>query len=91
MSEAHSIIEELKKEAVFDSKGHFTLDKSKAREKMKKYQLIDPHYYVLELIQSAVASNADFIDVYIDADDFIMTFNGEYFSQQDLNDLYSSL
>jgi len=91
MTRAIDILEEYKSEGEFDSMGHFTLDKKKAREKMKKYQLIYPHYYVLELIQAAVASGAKKIDVYVDADDCIITFDGKLYSRENLDNLYSSL
>ncbi len=85
------ILKQLKEESAFDSYGHFTLDKKKAREKMKKYQLISPYYYVLEIIQAAVASGAKKIDVYIDSDDSIFTFDGEIYTLEDLENIYSSL
>lgn len=91
MTRVIDILEEYKSEGEFDSIGYFTLDKKKAREKMKKYQLIYPHYYVLELIQAAVASGATNIDAYVDADDCIITFDGEPYSREDLDNLYSSL
>jgi hypothetical protein len=85
------ILEDLKSEASFDSHGLFTLDKTKARAKMKQYQLLDAHYYVLELVQAAVAGGATRIDFYIDADDFIMTFDGQHFTKDELDNIYSSL
>ncbi|MCD4786172.1 MAG: hypothetical protein K8T10_20310 [Candidatus Eremiobacteraeota bacterium] len=91
MTRVIDILEEYKSEGEFDSVGHFTLDKKKAREKMKKYQLIYPHYYVLELVQAAVASGATNIEVYVDADDCIITFDGEPYSREDLDSMYSSL
>ena len=91
MAQLNTLIEDLRSEAEFDSVGRFTLDKKKAREKMKKYQLIDPHYYVLEIIQAAVASGAGKIDVYLDADDCIITFDGDNYTREDLDNIYSSL
>lgn len=91
MAQLLNLLEELRSEAEFDSHGRFSLDKQKAREKMKKYQLIDPHYYILELVQAAVASGTDKIDVYLDADDCIVTFGGENYTRDDLENIYSSL
>jgi hypothetical protein len=86
-----SILEDLKSDVSFDSHGLFTLDKSKARLKMKKYQLLDPHYYVLELVQAAIAGGATRIDFYIDSDDLIMTFDGMHYTRDELDNIYSSL
>jgi hypothetical protein len=85
------MIDDLKQEAEFDSTGRFSLDRRRAREKMRKFQLVEPHYYVLELIQAAVAGGATFIDIYQDADDFIITFDGRHYTREDLENLYSSL
>lgn len=91
MSNLAELIKGLEAEGKLDSVGDFTLDRKKAREKMKKYQLVDPHYYVLEIIQAAVASGATAIDVYLDADDCIITFDGDPYTREDLENMYSSL
>lgn len=91
MSDIRKILEEFRSEGELDSTGYFTLDSKKAREKMKKYQLIDPHYYVLELVQAACAGNATFINVYVDSDDCIVTFDGEPYDRDDFESMYSSL
>ena len=91
MSNLAELIKDLETEGKLDSVGDFTLDKKKAREKMKKYQLVDPHYYVLELVQAAVASGATYIDFYIDSDDCMITFDGENYTKDDLENMYSSL
>ncbi len=91
MSNLAELIKGLEAEGKLDSEGDFTLDRKKAREKMKKYQLVDPHYYVLEIIQAAVASGATAIDVYLDADDCIISFDGDPYTMDDLENMYSSL
>jgi hypothetical protein len=45
-------------EGELDSTGRFTLDRAKAREKLQKFQLVDAHRYVLELVQAAVLRGA---------------------------------
>lgn len=37
-----------------DSEGGFTVNFAKAREKMAKYQLVDPHEFVIKLVQAGV-------------------------------------
>lgn len=91
MSNIADIINDLKSEGELDSQGAFSLDRSKAREKMKKYQLVEPHYYVLEIMQAAAAGGASKINVEVDSDDCIITFDGEHYTREDLENLYSSL
>lgn len=59
-----SLIERLRGEGGrLDSRGSFTLDVKKAREKMARFQLTDPRRYILELVQAGVALGADAIHV----------------------------
>ncbi|MGE0488111.1 MAG: hypothetical protein AB7S38_02730 [Vulcanimicrobiota bacterium] len=45
-------------EGAFDSSGDFTIELSAARAKLAKFQLADPDYFVLKLLQAAVAGGA---------------------------------
>jgi hypothetical protein len=72
-------------------RGRFKLDWKRALDKIKDFQLTDPHRYVLELVQGAVAGGATSIDVYTDADDMIMTFDGVRCAEEDLADLFDYL
>jgi len=85
------LITDLRAEGVEESLGSFSLDREKAREKMRQFQLAEPHRYVLELVQAAVCKGATRIRFDIDADDMRMQFDGQPFSLQDLEHLYSSL
>ena len=85
------LITDLRGQGVEDSLGRFTLDREKAREKMRQFQLAEPHFYVLELVQAAVCKGATRIRFDIDADDMRMRFDGRPFTLEDLEHLYSSL
>ncbi len=85
------LIDELRGEGVVDSKGRFTLDPERAREKMRRFQLADPRRYVLELVQAAKLRGASTIDFRIDADDMFMRFDGRPFRADELKNLYASL
>ncbi|MDY0000805.1 MAG: hypothetical protein RBU30_05885 [Polyangia bacterium] len=71
--------------------GGFTLDRDKAREKMRQFQLADPHRYVLELVQAAVRKGATGIRFDVDADDMRMRFDGRPFTLEDFEHLYNTL
>jgi len=91
MQEVEKLIDSLRQEGESGGAGFFTLDSKKAREKMKKYQLVHPYFYVLEVIQAAVASGAAAIDIYIDSDDFRISFGGAPYRREELENIYSSL
>jgi hypothetical protein len=71
--------------------GGFRLDWSRALDKVKRFQLSDPHRYVLELVQAAVAAGATAIGVETDADDVILRFDGRPFARMELERLFDHL
>ena len=71
--------------------GSFSIDREKAREKMRLFQLPDPRTYVLELVQAAVIKGATMARFDIDADDMRMAFDGEPFTVDDFDQIYGSL
>ena len=85
------VLENLERDGVADSKGEFSLDREKARQKMRQFQLADPYRYVLELVQAAVLKGASRIRFDIDADDMRMKFDGEPFTKKDFDQIYASL
>ena len=89
--ERGEILEELRQEGQVDSTGRFTLDAARAREKMKRYQLPDPHHYVLRVVQAAVASGASRIDLEVDADDCWIRFDARPPGPAELAGLFDNL
>ncbi len=85
------LLEDLRQDGQVDSTGRFTLDAAKAREKMKRYQLPDPHQYVLQVVQSAVAGGATVLDVLVDADDCWINYDATPPTSADLQGLFNHL
>lgn len=83
-------LDSLKSEGALATRGQFQLDQGKAREKMEKFQLVNPYLYVLELIQGAQLLGASQIDVFVDADEMRMTFDGDGLSAEEMTDIYSA-
>lgn len=73
-----------------DSHGGFTLDREKAREKLRTFQVAEPHRYVQNLVALAVLRGAPAIAFTYDSDDLWARFAGEPLTAQDFEDLYSS-
>ncbi len=71
--------------------GRFRLDWQKALDKIKRFQLADPHRYVLELVPAAIASGASAIGVTTDADDVHFSFDGQPYSEEELTRLFDYL
>jgi hypothetical protein len=58
-----SLRQEVLAGAEFSARGSFTLAKEKAREKLRSFALINPRYYILQIIQALVASGARRIQI----------------------------
>jgi len=68
--------------------GTFKLDRRRAMEKMSRFQLEDPHRYVLELVAAAVRGGASEIHVRNDSDDFEISWDGEAPTAEELDFLF---
>ena len=81
----------LLKDGEVDSKGAFTMDRQKARQKMQRFQLGEPARYVLELVQAAVLRGARHISVQIEQDDLHLRCDAAPFTLQDFQQIYDAL
>ncbi|MCA9790868.1 MAG: hypothetical protein KC910_03705 [Candidatus Eremiobacteraeota bacterium] len=92
-----SFLEELIKEgAVEERKASFSLAMDKAKEKLKRFQLPDPNFYILQLIQGLIASGATEIHADYDRrelreDRLKLYFNGPGYDRFELETLYDHL
>ncbi len=78
------LIEMIEEGAVLVRQGHFTLAVEKAQEKLKKFQLPDPRYYITQLIQALLANQALRIQVLIDGLSLKIDFDGPGYSREEL-------
>ncbi|MFP4597451.1 MAG: hypothetical protein ACLFVJ_04315 [Persicimonas sp.] len=83
-------IDTLRAEGALADRGEFRLDREKAREKLQKFRLKDPHHYVLEFVQAAHLLGATRIAIAIDADEMEMRFDGEPLGAEQLEGLYDA-
>ncbi len=81
---------QLRSEGELVAEGEFGLDREKAREKMRKFQLRDPYHYVLELVQAAHLLGARAMHFAIDANELKMRFDGALLGAEDLEDIYNA-
>jgi hypothetical protein len=86
-----SLKDEALEEAEVLARGEFKLDRARAMEKMSRFQLENPHRYVLELVAAAVCAGAELIHVRNDADDFEIGWDGEHPSAQELESLFDHI
>ncbi|MHB2015837.1 MAG: hypothetical protein ACYCW6_02710 [Candidatus Xenobia bacterium] len=92
MSRAAQVVCALTAEGQVDSRGDFTLDMVKAREKLRRFQLLSSRLYPLELIGAAVAGGAEKIDIRVSMLETSYVFHGmRPYTRRELAQLYSHL
>lgn len=84
------LFDTLRSDGKLEAAGEFGLDRAKAREKMQKFQLPDPHHYVLEFVQAAQLLGATEVDFRIDADEMEMHFDGVRLTPDELEAVYEA-
>lgn len=70
------------------SVGEFTLDPRQAAEKLRAFQLPDPHHYVLLLAEAAFLGGATFLQAQVSARDVVLSHDAE---PGDLEDLFARI
>jgi len=88
--ELSEFLGELAAQGSVDSRGHFTLDIEKAREKLRKFQLPTPHHYVLCLLSAACAAGAHVLHIQSEGLDTTVKFDGRAFRFDDFKDLFGA-
>lgn len=78
------LVELIEEDALLVRQGHFTLAVEKAQEKLKKFQLPDPRYYITQLAQALLANQALRIQVLIDGLNLKIEFDGPGYSHDEL-------
>jgi hypothetical protein len=85
-----TFVEQLREAGERVEKGHFEVDPRKAQQKLQKFQLADPHRYVLQFIQTAHLLGAEWIEIYIDADEVELHFDGEPLRDEELESIHAA-
>ncbi len=72
------------------AQGQFVLDRQRALEKLREFQLPSPYYYALEFVKAANLLGATRIDFSLSVDTVEVDFDGEEFTPEELQELYSA-
>lgn len=87
----HVLLSEARSGCTSVEQGSFKLDWRRALDKIKRFKLADPHLYVLELVQAAVAAGASSVAVRMDSDDMFMEFDGTPYARAELENVFEHL
>ena len=75
----------------YSERKRFTIARGRAIEKMRRFALADPYYYILELIQAAVANEAGYIEISVEDGDVTLAYVGGGLQKDDLGNLFDYL
>lgn len=81
---ADALVAALEAEGELRGEGRFQVDRKEAARKVRDHQLPDPTWYVLELVQAAVARGATRIAIGVDARGLEFACDGDPFSAAEL-------
>ncbi len=91
MSSIEAIIAQARRPGGFSERKRFTLARTQAIQKLRDFALANPAGYILELIQSAVANGAQYIEVVRDDDTMTLAYLGGGISEAALSRLFDFL
>ncbi len=91
MASIDDVINRSREPGEFTERRQFTVARGRAIQKLREFALVDPHYYILELIQSAVANGATYIDVRCDRTSTALSYIGGSFPEAALAQLFDFL
>ncbi|MBT9586980.1 hypothetical protein IV102_26800 [bacterium] len=77
--------------AVLVRQSSFTLAVEKAQEKLKKFQLPDPRYYITQIMQALLASGATKIEIFTDALRVRIVFDGPGYTREELERIHDAV
>ncbi|HEY0136767.1 MAG TPA: hypothetical protein VGB85_21945, partial [Nannocystis sp.] len=91
MSTIDAVIAQARRPGNFSERRRFTLARTQAIQKLRQFALADPAAYILELIQSAVANGATWIEVVRDSETVTVAYIGGGIPESALGRLFDFL
>lgn len=75
----------------FAERKQFKLARRRAIEKLRRFALADPYFYILEIIQAAIAGHADFVDIACAEGEVLISWTGGSLREDELAQLFDFL
>lgn len=91
MSNLEDVIARSRAPGSFSERKRFTVARAAAVRKMRQFSLVSPYFYILELVQSAIANGATYIDLSIEQSFVGVSYVGGGFTADELGSLFDFL
>lgn len=91
MSDIDDVIDRARQPGGFSEQKQFSVARERAIRKMREFALADPHFYILELIQAAVANDADHVHIDVSSSTLQFSYIGGGYTREELAQLFDFL
>lgn len=91
MTSIEAVIARSRMQGGFSERKRFTVARRRGIEKLRKFALSDPHHYVLEIVQAAIANGAEYVDLQIERDSATLSYIGGGLREHELAQLFDFL
>ncbi len=91
MSAIDQVIARSRQPGTFSERKTFTVARRRALRKLRNFALADPHHYILELIQAAVANGAEYIDIAVAEEEVTLSYVGGGLAEAELAQIFDFL
>lgn len=91
MSSIDQVIARSRQPGAFSERKRFTVARKRGIQKLRRFALADPHEYILELIQAAIANGARWIDISLEHERCTLSYIGGGLREAELAQLFDFL
>lgn len=91
MSGIDAVIARSRQPGAMSSRKRFTISRKRAIQKLRQFALADPHAYILELIQAAIANGAVYVDIQTSRSEVTLSYVGGGLSEEELAQIFDFL
>lgn len=91
MTSIDEVIARSRQPGAFKEQKRFTVARADAMRKMRRFALANPDFYILELVQGAIANGAIFVDIAVTQNEVTLSYCGGGFERSNLEDFFDFL
>lgn len=91
MNSIDQVIARSRQAGAFSERKRFSVARRRGIEKMRKFALADPHFYILELIGCAVSAGAQYLNIEVEPRRCVASFVGGRLLEHELAQLFDFL
>lgn len=91
MSGIEAVIARSRRPGGFSERKSFSVARRRGIQKLRRFALVDPHHYILELVQSAIANRANHLNIALEHERCTLSYIGGGLREAELGQLFDFL